>query len=394
VGDRSGIILVVDDKQANLQLLESILQEQGYTVRGAISGRMALNAVRHQLPDLVLLDINMPEMNGFEVCRRLKADPALAEIPVIFVSAAVETADKLRAFEEGGVDYVTKPFQPLEVLARVDTHLALARARAALERQNVALAQALEDRERSQAQLREAKERAEAADRLKSAFLATMSHELRTPLNSIIGFTGILLQGMSGPLNAEQEKQLGMVGASARHLLSLISDILDISKIEAGQLAVAREPYDLRESIGKVVRSIRPLAEKKGLDLSVELSGAVGTMTGDARRVEQILLNLLSNAVKFTERGGIRVRCGIEPEGCVTRVTDSGIGIRDEELGELFKPFHQVDSGLSRKYEGTGLGLSICRKLVELMGGRIGVESRPGAGSTFTFILPVEGGQA
>jgi signal transduction histidine kinase len=199
---------------------------------------------------------------------------------------------------------------------------------------------------------------------------------------------------MSGPLNAEQEKQLGMVGASARHLLSLISDILDISKIEAGQLAVAREPYDLRESIGKVVRSIRPLAEKKGLDLSVELSGAVGTMTGDARRVEQILLNLLSNAVKFTERGGIRVRCGIEPEGCVTRVTDSGIGIRDEELGELFKPFHQVDSGLSRKYEGTGLGLSICRKLVELMGGRIGVESRPGAGSTFTFILPVEGGQA
>ncbi|HEY5997053.1 MAG TPA: ATP-binding protein [Candidatus Deferrimicrobiaceae bacterium] len=362
-----GTILVVDDTPANLQLVESILQEKGYTVRAAISGRMALKAVRHQLPDIILLDINMPEMNGFEVCRALKADPALAGIPVIFVSAAVETADKLHAFQEGGVDYVTKPFQPLEVLARVEVHLALARARA---------------------QLREAKERAEAADRLKSAFLATMSHELRTPLNSIIGFTGILKQGLSGPLNAEQDKQLGMVSTSAKHLLSLISDILDISKIEAGELKVAHEPFDLRESILKVVQSFRPLAEAKGIGLSVEVAGDVGWMTGDARRVEQVLLNLLSNAVKFTEQGGIRITCVQEDGGCVTRVTDTGIGIGEGELEGLFKPFHQVDTGLGRRYEGTGLGLSICRKLVELMGGRIGVESGEGTGSTFTFTLP------
>ncbi|QOX77390.1 response regulator [Trichlorobacter lovleyi] len=392
--ENRGTILVVDDTPANLQLLESILQEKGYQVRAAISGQMALKAVRHQPPDIILLDINMPEMNGFEVCRALKGDQQHAGIPVIFVSAAVDTADKLHAFEEGGVDYVTKPFQPLEVLARVETHLALARAKITLERQNSALEQALLERTRMQEQLLEAKERAEAADRIKSAFLATMSHELRTPLNSIIGFTGLLLQELAGPLNAEQAKQLGMVKNSAQHLLSLISDVLDISKIEAGQLTVVAEPFNLTEVIRSVVQTVRPLAEKKGLQLALELADDPVSITGDQRRVEQVLLNLLSNAVKFTEQGTVKVTSVREGNSCLTTVTDTGIGIQPEDLPALFRPFHQIDTGLSRRYEGTGLGLSICKKLVELMGGTILVESIPGAGSCFGFTLPVEGAAA
>jgi len=266
-------------------------------------------------------------------------------------------------------------------------------AEAQLQTNQARLEQLLQERVVHEVELRDAKERAEAADRLKSAFLATMSHELRTPLNSIIGFTGILLQGLGGPVNAEQAKQLTMVRTSANHLLSLISDILDISKIEAGQLQVAEEPFDMRESILKVSQSVRPLAEKKGLELTVAVAEDVGLFAGDARRVEQVLLNLLSNAAKFTEQGGISVSCMREKGNCVVRVADTGIGIKGEDLARLFKPFHQVDTGLSRKYEGTGLGLSICKKLVELMGGSMLVESRPGKGSTFGFTLPVERSQ-
>ncbi len=233
-----------------------------------------------------------------------------------------------------------------------------------------------------------AKEQAESADRLKSAFLATMSHELRTPLNSIIGFTGILLQGLVGPINEEQTRQLSMVKKSANHLLSLINDILDISKIESGQLQLASEPFDMRLTISKAAQVVRPLAEKKGLTLEIDIADNIATVTGDVRRVEQILFNLLSNAIKFTEKGGIRVDCRIENGAYHTRITDTGIGIEPGQLEQLFKPFYQVDTGLSRKYEGTGLGLSICKHLVELMGGEIKGESVPGKGSVFGFTLP------
>ena len=231
-------------------------------------------------------------------------------------------------------------------------------------------------------------EKAQDADRLKSAFLASMSHELRTPLNSIIGFTGILLQGLVGSLNEEQNKQLKMVQGSATHLLELINDVLDISKIEAGQLVTTEEEFDLKESIEKVIKIVSPLAEKKDLKLSGEIDPVIGLIVSDRRRVEQILLNLINNAIKFTEKGEVRIICRIRGRCIETSVIDTGIGIKEEDLKYLFKPFQQVNTGLSRQYEGTGLGLAICKRLVEKLGGVIGVKSEWGKGSTFRFTLP------
>lgn len=251
------------------------------------------------------------------------------------------------------------------------------------------------------AQLQETAVRAEAADRLKSAFLATMSHELRTPLNSIIGFTSIVLQGLPGPLNAEQAKQLGMVRNSARHLLELINDVLDLSKIEAGQLEVRQAPFDLSTSIQGVTDSIRPLIEKKGLALVLDPLPDMPAMVGDRRRIEQILLNLLSNAIKFTDCGSVRltvervddfrVTPAATPASAVRlTIADTGVGIKQEELAYLFQPFRQLDNGLTRQHEGTGLGLAICRRLAKLMGGQVTARSEWSIGSEFTVTLPFQ----
>ncbi|MDE3207362.1 MAG: PAS domain S-box protein, partial [Pseudomonadota bacterium] len=236
------------------------------------------------------------------------------------------------------------------------------------------------------ADLQAALVRAEAADKLKSAFLATMSHELRTPLNSIIGFTGLLLQGMAGPMNAEQSKQLGMVQTSSRHLLELINDVLDISKIEADQLEIRPEPFDIQAALNHVMDGIRPMAEKKGLILKARFSSNLGEMISDRRRIEQIFINLLNNAIKFTESGHVMLEAGVMsnfrmPSGTVLGsvlqacVIDTGIGIKPEDLACLFQPFHQIDGGISRQHEGTGLGLAISRKLARLLKGEMSVRS-------------------
>jgi PAS domain S-box-containing protein len=267
--------------------------------------------------------------------------------------------------------------------------------RASEERYRV-LSQELEQRveERTEqltkanAQLTDANEKLKEVDRLKSEFLATMSHELRTPLNSIIGFSEIIAAGLAGPVNEEQKRQLGMALGSARHLLQIINDLLDLARIESGKLEVVRSSFPLREVVQQVVETLRPLANRKNLSLETEVPEGARIFT-DRKMIFQILLNLANNGVKFTERGKVRIVAEITGKTLRMAVSDTGIGIQKQNLGELFEAFRQVDGSARRRFEGTGLGLYLCKRLVGLLGGEISVESVYGLGSTFTVTLPL-----
>ncbi|MCF7806984.1 MAG: HAMP domain-containing protein [Candidatus Marinimicrobia bacterium] len=238
--------------------------------------------------------------------------------------------------------------------------------------------------------LEAARLRAEESDHLKSAFLASMSHELRTPLNSIIGFSGILLQEKAGKLNEEQKEQLNIVRNSSTHLLDLINDVLDISKIESGHITINPETFNVDLWVGMACSALRPLADKKGLSLEYDIEPDIPDIYSDKRRVEQIVINLINNSIKFTETGGVKVYCYPDDGFLVVKVIDTGIGIKEEDFDTIFSTFRQVGGDNSANIEGTGLGLSICKKLSELLGGSIKVESKFGKGSSFTVRLPLE----
>src|SRR5262245_7588889 len=242
-------------------------------------------------------------------------------------------------------------------------------------------------------ELRLANERLMELDRMKSQFLATMSHELRTPLNSILGFTSLLRDGLAGPLTDEQRRQLGFVHGPGEHLLALINDLLDLSRIESGRMDVAAEPFDFAAVVAEVGSSLRPLVAQKGLQLEFGVAGSLA-MVGDRRKCYQVLLNLANNAVKFTERGTVRIEAAARDGRLHASVVDSGIGIRPEQLNLLFEAFRQLDGSPRRLYEGTGLGLHLCRKLLDLMNGEIRAESEFGRGSRFSFSVPVDPGAA
>ncbi|HET6546335.1 MAG TPA: ATP-binding protein [Rhodanobacteraceae bacterium] len=241
------------------------------------------------------------------------------------------------------------------------------------------------------AELRSAKDQAESSDRLKSEFLANMSHELRTPLNAIIGFTGTLLMKLPGPLTQAQEKQLSTIRGSARHLLSLINDLLDVAKIESGKVELKFEPISCAGLIDEVATTLRPLAERKGLDFRTELPAGDIVVRTDRRALSQIVINLASNAIKFTETGSVVVAASRrrQPGGMGTELefSDTGCGIRSEDQARLFQAFTQLDSSTTRRYEGTGLGLHLSQKLADLLGARITFRSEYGKGSTFTLTI-------
>ncbi|MCL4813820.1 MAG: hypothetical protein KJ061_15120 [Vicinamibacteraceae bacterium] len=289
-----------------------------------------------------------------------------------------------------------------ELRMRARAQTALEASEAELRRLHATLQQHAADLERRVAErtseLAEARDRAEIANRMKSAFLSTMSHELRSPLNSIIGFADVLLQGLAGPLNEEQTAQLRIVKDSGCHLLGVINEVLDISKIEAGQIELALSIFDVREPIEKAVRSLEPQAARKQVELEVRVLPGAGEITSDRRRLEQVLLNLVGNAIKFTERGRVTVTAEPSPApasaaaqhtGLRICVADTGCGIHPDDMRKLFKPFTQVGDPAQR-HDGTGLGLAISKRIVERLGGTIEVTSQPDRGSTFTVTLPFD----
>ncbi len=386
--DKKALILLVDDNSKNLQVLGSLL-EGAYTTTFAVDGDGALEFVKKRQPDLILLDIMMPGIDGFEVCRRLKADPETREISVIFLTARAEMKDIVKGFAVGGVDYVTKPFQKEELLARVRTHITLRHSQKQFWEQNLHLQQEIAERKQVEEELRNAKEAAETANLAKSEFLATMSHELRTPLTSIQGALGLILGGVAGQLPEKAAALIEIAHRNGDRLVRLINEILDIQKIEAGKMVFDLQRHDLAPLITQAVETNKAYAGTFGVKLVFQASvGSADTLV-DADRFAQVMANLLSNAAKFSpENGSVEISL-TRTEGRIRiAVADHGPGIAEEFRPQLFEKFSQADSSDARQEGGTGLGLSICKAIVERMGGSIGYETGIGAGTMFYFNLP------
>lgn len=362
-GVLQGDILIVDDTPDNLRLLSAMLNRHQLSVRKALTGQWAITAAQAALPDLILLDIKMPEMSGYEVCQRLKADPATREVPVIFISALNDALDKVKAFAAGGADYITKPFQEAEVLARIAHQLQLRRLQRQLIEQNQELA-------RSNRELEQ--------------FASVVSHDLQQPLQSVLGYAKLI--GMVYPTIQQSPAQpyLENIVAASDRMQQMICDWLTYAQVGQAQPELA--PIDSNQLLQQVRLNLKAALTEANAEL---IYGNLPGVMGSAGQLAQLFQNLIGNALKFTPPGTvpqITVTAEAESGGWRFGVQDNGIGIAPEHLGKIFEAFHRLHD--AQTYAGSGIGLATCQKIVERHGGRIWVESRLGQGSTFYFTLP------
>mgnify|MGYP001286595177 CR=1 FL=1 len=366
----SANILLVDDTPSNLDVLTAMLKEQGYRVRPAINGELALEAVKASPPDLILLDINLPRMNGYEVCIRLKADDTTKDIPVIFISALNDIEAIVKAFEVGGVDYITKPFKLREVLARVATHLMLVQQRRQIEERYV----------------RDMKH-FEALDKMKEQFVQSATHDLKNPLSIIMGYVA-LLDGMT----LQEFEQFGKeyvegISTGARRIQSLITDMLDLAQLQTGA-HLNMEPTDLEKFLKDGLRGADVTANQKSITLVYTPPHKSVPIMVDPKQMLRVLDNLITNAIKYTPDGGrVDVFADIYDDSVGIRVRDTGFGIPQKDIPHIFDAFYRVRGEQNSKISGTGLGLAIVRTIVEQHGGVIEVESELGHGSMFSIFL-------
>jgi signal transduction histidine kinase/HPt (histidine-containing phosphotransfer) domain-containing protein len=365
-------LLIIDDEPNNFDSIQSLLEGEDYIFHYASSGRRAIDRLDRLQPDAILLDLMMPDMDGIEVCRLIKASLQWQSIPIIMVTALTEKKDLARCFAAGADDFISKPVSRIELTARLSSMLRIKR-----QYDNLQLA----------------KEKSELATKAKADFLAVMSHEIRTPINGILGATQLLA---TTKLTPEQQKYLRTAEVSSEILLTVVNDILDFSKIDAGKLTLEQNSIDLQILIQDVCESIATSAKAKNLQIDRRVAANIPKyILGDITRLRQILLNLVNNAIKFTEKGKVTISATVTPQQSIASdeveilftVCDTGIGIETDEIAKLFQAFSQANTSTTRKYGGTGLGLAICSRLIELMEGKIWVESQVGVGTIVYFTI-------
>jgi signal transduction histidine kinase len=385
----SETILVVDDEPLLRAIIHNCIKDMGCQVLEAEDGQEAMETCLRERPDLVLLDINMPGMNGFETCRCIKAHPDLGDTTVIYLSALTDTRDLVEGFASGAVDYVRKPFQSDEVRARVAAHLEIRRQRRQLEASRRDLDEAYRGSQAANRLLIEVNLRLQRSEALQSHFIAHMRSEINDPLSAILG----LADQIADPrLPAEQGRALAArIRAEAFHLDFQLRNIFCAAELEAGEASPSITQVEVASVLRDTAEAFAGSALEKGQAIVVEAPSGLESCATDARMLRIILANLVANAIEFSPEGGrIKLKAHREGEHLRLDVTDEGVGIREADQAVIFERFRKLDEGLGRAHRGQGLGLAVVKALLELLDGEILVVSEPGRGSTFTCRLPLK----